>query len=111
MGRRKTKTSASKKISLKLGMDEEEALQAFEQIAQKLNLEIRYEKGDFKGGLCRIGDRQYLILQKNDPAYKKLSLFAQELKKFDLNDVYVVPAIRKFIESETETNEQAELAL
>jgi len=111
MGRRKAKTQASKKVLMTLGMDEEEALEAFESLARKLQIDIRYEKGDFKGGLCRVGEQQVLILQKNDPAYKKLSLFARELRKLDLDNVYMMPAIRKFIETEGEVNEQARLAL
>ncbi len=81
-------------------MTEEEVLMALETLAKTLQVEVRYEKGDFVGGLCRIGDRQTILLQKGDPPEKKISILARELGSFDLEQIYVLPVLREIIASE-----------
>ena len=100
MGRGKVKTQRTKKSHLSDDAQEEKTLQDLESLADKLDIEIRYERGDFTGGFCRVGEKHLILLQKNDPAYKKVYLLARELGHFDLDDDMVVPAIKKIIESE-----------
>ena len=71
-------------------------------LAKKLDVEIRYEKGDFKGGFCRVNDKQFIVLQKNELPYKNVEILARELRQFDLENVYLLPALREIIEMENE---------
>ena len=89
-----------------VNMSDEEVLLALETLAQALQIQVRYEKGDFIGGLCRFGEQQTLLLQKNDPILKKIHILARELGAFDLDQLYVVPALRDLIAAEMQVVEE-----
>ena len=55
MGSRKTQTQRKAKVFV--DMKEAEILQALETLAKALDLQVRYEKGDFHGGHCRLNHR------------------------------------------------------
>jgi hypothetical protein len=98
MGRGKVEAQRPTKSAL--NMSEEETLFALETLAKTLDVEVRYEKGDFIGGLCRIDDKAILLLQKTDPLYRKITIMARELGNLKLDDIFVVPALRALIEEE-----------
>lgn len=101
MGRGKAQAQRITKITL--DMSEEEVLLALETLAKALEIEIRYEKGDFLGGLCRVEGQNLLLVQKNETCNRKIQLLARELGTFNLDNVYVLPALRELIESESAT--------
>jgi len=80
-------------------MPNEELLQAMETLVRALGLECRYEKGDFKGGLCRVHDQKLVVLQKKESLENKIRTLAMGLGELDLKDVYVIPAIHELIDS------------
>ncbi|MBN2356368.1 hypothetical protein JXO59_09660 [candidate division KSB1 bacterium] len=86
-------------------MNDEELLLALETLARTLDVEVRYEKGDFIGGFCRIGEQQIILIQKADPVYKKISILARELGSFDLDQIYILPVIRELIAEELQWTE------
>jgi len=79
-------------------MTAEALLQAFENLARQLGIEVRYEQGDFEGGLCRVGDRRFLIINDALPRRKQLMILAREMRTLDLTGVHVLPALRKLME-------------
>ncbi|MDZ7373357.1 MAG: hypothetical protein ONB23_05240 [candidate division KSB1 bacterium] len=85
-------------------MKAEELLQELESCAQRLGVEVRREKGDFEGGLCRVKDRRLIILNEKSPLTRQLRLLARELARLEVDEVYLVPAVRKLIE---EANDEA----
>ena len=103
MGSRKAKTRWLTKSAL--NMSEEEVLLALETLAKTLDVQIRYEKGDFIGGLCRIGEHNAILLQKTDPPVKKIQLLAKALGSFNLDQIYILPALREIIDEEMQTVE------
>jgi hypothetical protein len=100
MGSRKPKTQRTETLPLSNGMKPAEALEALEALAKQLDIEVRYEKGDFKGGVCRVRDQELILIQKDEPITKKIKLLAKELGERDLETIYVLPALREIIESE-----------
>lgn len=105
MGGRKTKTQQAKSDPLIFGMPESEALQAFETLAQTLGVKVRYDKGDFKSALCRVENENLIIIQKDIPTAKKIQVFASEFSKFDLENIYIVPALRNILQNKTSPEE------
>jgi len=89
-----------------VNMSDEEVLLALETLAQALQIQVRYEKGDFNGGLCRFGDQQALLLQRGDPIPRKIHILARELGAFDLDQLYVLPALRDLIAAEMKSGEE-----
>ena len=78
-------------------MKTENILQAFENLVNNLSIDLRYEKGDFNGGLCRMPDRDILIVNSQLPMEQKIKLIASELNSLDLNHIYIRPALREII--------------
>ena len=70
-------------------MSQEETLLALETLAKTLDVEVRYEKGDFNGGLCRIDDRCILLVQKTDPLHRKIHVLARELGAMNFDHIFV----------------------
>ncbi|RME00008.1 MAG: hypothetical protein D6814_04480 [Calditrichaeota bacterium] len=80
-------------------MKEPEIISALEKIIEQLGIELRYEKGDFKGGLCRVGEKQIFIINPRLLPSQKIHLMANELSNLNLSSIYIVPAVRDLIES------------
>ncbi len=98
MDRRKTQKKRSKKSSLKISMDETEALSAFETLAKALDIEVRYEKGDFKSGICRVQDKNMILVQKNIDNDQKIFVLARDLAAFNLDHVYIMPELKQIFQ-------------
>jgi sugar phosphate isomerase/epimerase len=69
-----------------------ELLKELEELAAKLNIRIRYEKTNAKGGLCKKDDQLLIIIDRNADPHYKTSVIAEAIKKFDLS-------VRELIES------------
>ena len=86
-------------------MKEQDILLALEDLVANLNIQLRYEKGDFAGGFCRVDDDKIIIVNSEYSRKKKIYLLTRELSRLDLDDVFIVPAIRKLIEKERRDSE------
>ncbi|MDQ7064060.1 MAG: hypothetical protein Q9P90_07420 [candidate division KSB1 bacterium] len=89
-------------------MKEAEILSHLETIVTQMGIELRYEKGDFKGGICRVGDKRLFLLNQNLMPSQKINLLTQELSTLDLSGVYVLPAIREMIDRAGQNRESLE---
>jgi hypothetical protein len=90
-------------------MVEAETLSNLENIVTQLGIHLRYEKGDFQGGVCRIGDQRILIINRSLQSRQKIALIARELSQVDLSGVFMVPAVRKLIEASVEEHSHQEV--
>lgn len=79
-------------------MKEEEILSGLEKVVESLQIELRYEKGDFSGGYCVLKDKPLMIVQSNLNAAQKIKVIARELAQMDLQNVFLVPALREVID-------------
>ena len=80
-------------------MTQELILQGFESLIQNLSIDLRYEKGDFMGGLCKVGGKDVFIINNKLPIDKKIKLIAVELNRLNLEQIYIRPALRNIIEN------------
>ena len=78
-------------------MNDEVILQELENIFSKLGITIRYERGNFVGGLCRLKEDKIVILNKKLPVKKKILLLSQELSRFDIEEFFILPAVKEII--------------
>jgi hypothetical protein len=81
-------------------MNHETLLKELEELATQLGIQVRYEKGDFDGGYCVLKDQKTLVVNKRLFDNRKTSVLAQGIAEFGLDDVYIKPAVRQFIEDE-----------
>lgn len=84
-------------------MKEQDLLTALEDLAQRLDVEVRYEavegaEGLAPGGLCRLHGRLLLILNPAASLRDKTDALAQAVKRSDLSRVFLVPALRDYLE-------------
>ena len=70
----------------------------FEELAEKMNINIVQGKGDFIGGMCSINDESYIVINKVKPMSQRLNVLGAEFSKLDLNNIFVSPSLRDFIE-------------
>ena len=78
-------------------MEEKQLLEELEKVATRLAITIRYEDGDFTGGLCRLKNENIIIINKKQPPEKRISLLARELSVLDLDTIHILPKIREYI--------------
>ena len=70
----------------------------FEDLARRLDLQILKGKGDFNGGTCQVNDENVIVINKMKPVEQHLKVLASSFLEFDLDGVYIIPALRAFIE-------------
>jgi hypothetical protein len=90
-------------------MVESETLSNLENIVSQLGIQLRYEKGDFQGGVCRLKDERILIINKSLQIQKKIEVIANELSQIDLSGVYIIPVLRELLEKTAETQSHREV--
>ncbi len=78
-------------------MKDEQLLEELEKVATRFDITVRYEDGDFKGGLCRLKNESIIIINKKFLVEQKIAFLARELSTLELDKVYILPKIREHI--------------
>ncbi|RCK75957.1 MAG: hypothetical protein IGBAC_1232 [Ignavibacteriae bacterium] len=81
-------------------MDYSVLLKELESLAQQLGIKIRYEKGNFDGGYCILKDQKILVINKKLFDSRKSSILARGIAEIGIDNLYIKPAIRQYIEDE-----------
>jgi N-dimethylarginine dimethylaminohydrolase len=84
-------------------MDDHAVLSQLEGLANTLGIQIRYEKIiedelSGAGGLCRVKGEWVIIVNSRATINEKIQTLAKSLKNFDLNNIYIRPALRELLE-------------
>ena len=84
------------------GFDEKSILGQLEELVNNLGIELRYEKikkesSFFPGGLCTISGKKVLIINSQASVEDKIQIFIKSIKDFDINGVFVRPALRELL--------------
>ena len=91
-------------------MDNTAILGQLEAVAQALGIQIRYEclagEAAFSsGGLCRIRNKQVILVDERASTGEKVRTLARVLRRFDLSQIYLRPALRDLLEGPVEKKE------
>lgn len=78
-------------------MKEEEILSGLEKLVESLSIQLRYEKGDFAGGYCVLQEKRMMIVNSSLNPAMRIKVLARELATMNLDDMFVVPALRDVI--------------
>lgn len=78
--------------------DPASALRELEAVAARLSIPIRYEKGEMRGGLCRLHGCLQIIINETLADDEKVDVLAESLAQTDLDAVYVPPRVRQILE-------------
>ncbi|MGH7496663.1 MAG: hypothetical protein ACREOO_30295 [bacterium] len=79
-------------------MKEAEILSGLEKIVESLDIQLRYEKGDFAGGHCVVENQHMLFVPSALPAAQRVKVLARELAQMNVESVFIVPALRAVID-------------
>lgn len=69
----------------------------FEELAEKMNINIVQGKGDFQGGMCSVNDESYIVLNKLKPIDQRLSVLVKEFSSLNLKNIFIQPVLREYI--------------
>jgi hypothetical protein len=81
-------------------MTHEQILSELEQLASNCGISIRYEKGDFDGGYCVLKAERLIVINKRLVLARRTSVLAQGLAEVGIDEMYLKPAVREYIEDE-----------
>ncbi len=81
-------------------MKPDELIEELQAIAAQLGVTIRYERGDFEGGYCILRDQRLLLINRRLLPARKASILAVAMQEIGLDNVFVKPAVRAYIEDE-----------
>ena len=84
-------------------MDDFVLLGQLEELAHVLGIQLRYEKMEeertfYGGGLCRVRGEHLLIVNSKATTKDKIQTLVKAVKRFDLDNIYLRPAIREYLE-------------
>jgi len=88
-------------------MDDAGLLVALEQLAEALGIPVRYaelatDELPGRGGLCVLHGERRIIIERSLGDRDKAGLLAQGLAQFELEGVFLLPAVRQAIEAARE---------
>lgn len=84
-------------------MNEHIILNQLEELAEKLGIRIRYDKVRKDeplngGGLCWLKGEYIVIINMEATVKKKIQILSGAVRHFDLENVYMKPALRRFLD-------------
>ena len=99
MGNKRTGSGKKKKTRLIRGLDNDVVLDALRELAENMNIDVRFEKGDFQTGSCRVESKRMIIIKKNDSEHHQIDNFIKELLYFKPTITSLHEDIQKRIET------------
>jgi len=80
----------------------EEIIQDLKLLAAQLGAEVRFEKGDFKGGYCLLKENKVIVINKLANLQKKVMILSMALKELGIDKLYLTPKMREIIDEMAE---------
>tara|TARA_B100000579_G_scaffold315593_1_gene265074 strand:+ start:166 stop:426 length:261 start_codon:yes stop_codon:yes gene_type:complete len=78
-------------------MKNNKLLEEFNLLAEKLDIKIMKGKGDFSGGSCTVNDKKVIVINNGKPIEQRLNVLANCFKDYNLDSLFIVPALREYI--------------
>lgn len=87
------------------GRESPDLVLMMERVAWSLGIEVRYENlmpngeaGSSRGGFCRHGERELILIDDRLGPVERRAALADALRSCDLSGVFVPPAVRRLLE-------------
>ena len=86
----------------------EQLYQNLTEIAEKLNVKVS-EKNfrktgiNIQSGFCRVKNKNLFMIDKHLPVFKKNIILANFLNKMPLENIYIMPVVRDFVNKHRKT--------
>ena len=79
-------------------MKAQHIVKELEEAVRQLGVDVRIEKGDFRGGRCIVGGQEIIVLNRRHIPEVRLTILAECLRDLPVDDIYLKPAVRKALE-------------
>ena len=76
----------------------EEIILDLKALAAQLGAEVRFEKGDFKGGYCLLKENKVIVINKMANLQRKVMILSMALKELGIDQIYLTPRMREIID-------------
>ncbi len=73
-------------------------LEDLKKLVSEMGARVRFERGDFQGGYCILKDDKVIVINKLSTTQRKVMILAAALKELGVDDIYLPPKLREFIE-------------
>lgn len=80
----------------------EEIIGELKEVARQLGAEVRFEKGDFKGGYCLLKENRVIVINKLANLQRKISILSLALKELGIDKIFLTPKLREIIDEMAE---------
>ena len=80
----------------------EEIIQDLKNLALQMGAEVRFEKGDFKGGYCILKESKVIVVNKMANLQRKVMILSMALKELGIDKIYLTPKLREIIDEMAE---------
>jgi len=77
---------------------ENDIIKELKELAEQLDIKVRFEKTNARGGLCQVNGKYHIIIDRNASKDYKINIMSDSLKKFDLDGMYLSPKIRELLD-------------
>lgn len=84
-------------------------VQELEAVARQLGVEVRYERGGFRGGRCTVDGEEIIMLNRRQPPEMHVGILTESLRGLPVDTVYLKPAVRAALEARWDTPAEADL--
>jgi len=86
-----------------MNMQPIKVLESLEDLAEKLGVEIVYEKLrdeeiSVRGGMCKVQKVYKIFMDPSEPMESRIKILARALSSFNTEDIYLLPFIREILE-------------
>ena len=79
-------------------MKVQQVARAFAEAVQDLGVRVRYDRGAFRGGRCRVGAEEVVVLNRRLPVETHVAVLAEALRALPVDELYLRPAVRAALE-------------
>ncbi len=90
-------------------MKTEQIVEELKRAAAQLGFEVRTEKGNFRGGPCKVGDEKIIMLNKRHVSEAQLRVLAASLRDLPIDEIFLKPAVRTALEEAWGRHESLEV--
>ena len=78
-------------------MDQEKIFEELLQLLDKLSITVKYDRGNFQGGLVRYNDQNYFYMNRGAETAVKINIILTELKRLNIPEELLKPEIKNIL--------------
>lgn len=78
----------------------EQLLEALIKLLEQMDITIKYDRGNFRGGLVRYRDKDYFYLNRRSDPEHKINTIISELRQINIPENLLTPQIKQYLSTE-----------